>query len=760
MQFDDFRRTVTCFADKVDDVETGHGELSVQIRDETITAKLHQRPDGLLVEEHGERTYAEKWIINRLARVPLLAERIRSYVSPPEHFVPPSGRSLDKPDMNPSNEDAPRPDVTKTITETLGQRPGGATSVLYLTSDAGEGKTSVIDQVAVKQAEAYMDKRSDWLLVPVPLGGRAFLRFDDVVVSALVNRLRFQLLYYEAFLELVRLGVLVPAFDGFEEMIVESSSGEALSALGNLVGKLRAGGSLLVAARKAYFDYPNFGSQARLFDSIGPGSDVTFGRLCLERWNRKTFTSYARKRNVTDPECLFSRVSGRLGSDHPTLTRAVLVKRLIDVAVDEADLSTLLDRIGTNRQNHFHDFIGAIVEREARYKWTDRSGEPSGILLTTEEHHELLSMIAQEMWLGSTGELGIDIVDLVVEMFADANDKSPAITRQIKERIKQHSLLAVSLMGRRTLAFDHEDFRVFYLGQALGRALVKDDTGGVRTIIDKASLPEATVSEAAGFVHRHTGDPLGRALKPIQELAESASPTSFVRENCGALTLALVHDQSGPHEMRNMSFPAGALRNRSLSDITVSGSYFHATGLADTRLCRCMFLNCHFERLEIDGSEQVSNTSFDDACRVDSAVRVEDNGDQVTRFDPQQIWSELLGAGFDIPSDMASEPDADLQCYDDDDLVLVQRFLRMFLRATALNEGPIRQRLGVSANHFFKELLPRLQQAGVVQQVPYQGGGNQCRMRLVAPMTRIERARKVSGGKFERFLHEIQTDVA
>ena len=39
MQFDDFKRIVTCFADRVDDVDTSPGELLVQIRDETITAR-------------------------------------------------------------------------------------------------------------------------------------------------------------------------------------------------------------------------------------------------------------------------------------------------------------------------------------------------------------------------------------------------------------------------------------------------------------------------------------------------------------------------------------------------------------------------------------------------------------------------------------------------------------------------------------------------------------------------------------------------
>ena len=760
MQFNEFRRIVTCFADRVDDVDTSHGELLVQIRDETITAKLHQRPGGLLVEEHDERLPAVAWIVKRLARIPLLADRICSYVSPPEHFVPPSGRFLDQPDKNPSGSDFLRSDVVDAMTETLDQRPAGTTSVLYLTSDAGEGKTSLINEVAVRQAEAYKAKQSDWLLVPVPLGGRTFLRFDDVVVSALVNRLRFQLLYYDAFLELVRLGVLVPAFDGFEEMIVESSSGEAVSALGNLVDKLRSAGTLLVAARKAYFDYPNFGSQARLFDTIGSDRDVAFGRLSLNRWDRTTFTRYAGKRHVGDPDHLFTLVSDRLGSDHPVLTRAVLVQRLVDIAKVETDLPALLNRIGQDQRDYFRDFVGGIVDREAHHRWTDRSGGSSRALLTTEEHHELLSMVAQEMWLSSTDELGTDVVTLVVEMFAEANDKSPAVARQIQERIKQHALLTVTPIGRPTLAFDHEDFRVFYLGQALGRSLVACDASTVKSIIDKTALPPSAVAEAAGSVRRHGGDTPGRILALLQELADGVLPASFVRENCGALTLALVDREGGACKMRNMSFPAGAMQERRLANVTVSGSYFHATALTGTRLCGCAFVNCHFERLEIDGSEQVSDTSFDDACRVDTVVRVGNNDDQITRFDPDQIRAELLQTGFYKPSDAPSKPDAAPQHDNDDDLVLVQRFLRAFLRANALNEGTIRQWLGVKANHFVNELLPQLQNAGVVQEVAYHGGGSQRRMRLVTPMARIEKAMRASHGEFHRFMREIQRDVA
>ena len=753
MELATFRRIVTCFADRGDDVDVGQGELLVQIRDETITAKLHRRPDGLVVEEEGERSQAASWIVNRVARVPLLAERICTYVKPPLHFVTPAGRFLDHPDQTPSDQDSEQDDVVATLKETLGRRSGGITEVVYLTSDAGEGKTSLIDFLAVQQAEAYKEKKTDWLLVPIPLSGRAFLRFDDAVVSALVNRFRFQLLYYDAFLELVRLGVLVPAFDGFEEMIVESSAGEAISALGNLVAKLRSEGTLLVSARKAYFDYPSFGSQARLFDGIGARGDVAFGRVSLKRWDRSAFITYAAKMGVRAPVDLYAAVADRLGRDHPVLTRAVLVDRLVEVAAEstkeDGDVQTLVDRLGQEPQDYFSEFVSGLVEREAQHKWLDTSGDPPQAVLTTSEHHDLLAMLALEMWLSATDDLKTDVVRIIVDMFSETRKKSPAVVRQIGERITEHALLAKTGFSRDALGFDHEDFRVFYFGQALGRMLVENDVGEVRQTIERAGLPISAIKEAVRYFLERGGR-VSSMLWMLQRLAEKEMPASFTKENSGALTLELVERTQASHEAWNMSFPAGSLRGRKLKGLTVSGSYFYPTSLADCSLENCRFVNCIFERIELDQTARVAGVVMDRECQIRSVVRVDGDG-QFAQFDPELIRMDLCRAGFEVGLEDRSEetpapvePDADLR--------IVLRFLRAYLRANALNESTIRQRLGVNASHFFRSLLPDLIQAGVVEAVSYRGHGDQTRMKLSVPMSRIDAAIGRARGKFDGFV--------
>ena len=641
-----------------------------------------------------------------------------------------------------------------------------ASHVLYLTSDAGEGKTSLINHVAIEQAKLYKAKKTKWLLVPVELGGRTFLRFDDVVISALVNKLRFRRLYYDAFLELVRLGVVVPAFDGFEEMIVDSGPSEAISALGNLLERLHSEGRILVSARKAYFEYLSFRSQGRLFDTLGPDTRATFARCSLNRWDRKTFEYYAAKRQVAEPGKLFREASMRLKNPlHPVLTRAVLVKRLIDVAVKPDGISTLLDRIGNSEEDYFFEFVEGIVDREATEKWVDRSGASSRALLTTAEHNILLSMVAEEMWLSGVEELREDVIAIIVEMFVDTcseeKRRNPDFTRQILERIKQHSLLVRTGSLRPSLKFDHEDFRLFYVGHALGRALYERDIGAMNLIMDQSSLPSAAVREAVRYVRNAAGSHIHQKVDLLQELAGGLLPTSFILANCSILILGLLDGQSRTARIRNMNFPVDALCGRRLSNLTVEDSYFDASKLESAFLRKCKFVNCHFYRLSISGSEKVKDTVIDDQSRVDSIELLKHSdggqGHWIPRFEPRLIRRELERSGFNLPP-AASKSDDELQEEIDDDLELVQRFLRAFLRSTFLSEQIILKRLGTKAHHFLKNLQPRLLSAGVIGE--FAGHKSQDTIRLVVQMDRIEDAIRRAGGNFEKFLDEIQRETA
>ena len=750
MLLDEFSRVLTAFADNEANLDISKGTLLVEIRDELIQANLYQQGGQLILEEQGQRLPAFNCLVNRIARMPLLADRILAHVSETAGFVTPSGQLLDQPDFAASSEDRSCQNATHCAIEVLQRRRAGTTSVLYLTSDAGEGKTTLINHLARYQATEFKAKRTDWLLVPIPLGGRTFLRFDDVVVAALVNRLRFQLLYYDAFIELIRLGVIVPAFDGFEEMIIASSSGEAISALGNLVRSLSSSGTVVIAARKAYFDYHNFKAQARLFDAIGKDS-VAFARLALRRWSRNQFLEYAEKRGLQDPGNVYATVANRLGADHPLLTRAVLARRLVDVAHGSIGLRGLLEQIGNAPQHYFFQFVNAIVEREAHEKWIDQSGEPRQPLLTVEEHHELLGMVANEMWLSETDSLRPDLLEEIAGMFAETRKKPPAITRQIGERLKQHALL-VSAGSTGALSFDHEDFRAFYLGEAVGSAMNRCAYADLRSLLQAGLLSRTAVDEAVLHARRLEGS-APDALSVLQELASKESAASIVRENCGTLSIGMAQELANV-ELRDMVFPEDALRGRTLSSLTIRDSYFQGSSLAGAKLQDYCFQDCRFDRLELDVDTQISSSTLD-GCEVTALSRIE-RDEQF--FDPTQISASLSDAGFrligpdqeELPTVRPVEPDEQLR--------LVERMMRIFLRANQVNEEVIRTKLGVKAAPFFDNILPKLLKLGMLEEIPHRGAGNLRRFKIRVQMHRLHDALSECGGDFERFLSLLERE--
>jgi hypothetical protein len=736
-----FRRILTTFADSPANLDLGRGTLMVQIREDIVEAKLFTRHGSLCVQESGDEMPAPQWLIQRVARLPLLADRILTYLPAEPHFVTPGGDLLDQLDEAPLDEQTPVQDASQRMLEVLGRRPGGTASVVYLTSDAGEGKTTLITHMARVQAQGYKDKKQDWLLVPVSLGGRTFMRFDDVIVGALVNRLRFPFLYYDAFIELVKLGVVVPAFDGFEEMFVEGSAGDAISALGNLVNTMQSSGAVLIAARKAYFEYKNLHSQTRLFDSLG-GQSVSFARLALRRWDKPKFLQYARNRGVPNGEQIYQEVSDKLSADHPLLTRAVLVKRLLDVATAADDRTRLLANIETDPNDYFRQFVGSIIGREAREKWIDKKGEVAQPLISEDDHYELLANVALEMWSSSTESLRPDLLDFVGELFADSKRKDKVVTYQIIERLKQHALI-VQTEGNK-FGFDHQEFYHFFLGEAIGRLLVVGDKPMISHAFRQGAIPALATEAAAKHVKR-AGTSVTAVVNTVNELCLGEPRASFIKDNLGGIVIRLLdYDGSSGVTVMHGSFPPESLAGRNLTGVEFRDCYFQSTPLGQARLVRCRFVGCEFESLELTLGAQIEETILD-GCNCRSAIPP---NSETAVFAPQQVEEALRLAGFTFAAAVERPPVAP----PDENMVLVVRMLRAFMRSTGVNENTLIKRLGAQGPQFFRDVLPRLESAHIVQDVKFKGHGNQRRFRLNLPLQRLEGAVEQCGGNFDRFI--------
>lgn len=758
MDINQFRNIVQAFAESPSDVDIRLGGATLQIRDEIfdITLKIsNDDNESLIVNENNQNTPARTWLLNRVAKLPQLADRLITVCGQSHHlaspFIRPAG--LYSPELSGSDSTAlvSTPDAAEALMSFADARPVGAASVLYLTSDAGEGKTTIINRVAFEQAQKYKSKLSKSLIVPIPLSGRSFLTFDDAVIAALVNKLRFNYLYFDAFIWLVRLGAIVPAFDGYEEMLVEGSKGEAVSALGGLVQSLESSGSVIIAARKAFFDYVSFKSQARLLDAIGNHS-AAFSKLELKRWDRTKALEYGTATGAEAPGQIYDAIADLLGEEHPLLTRAVLVTRLFEVANSGAEGNRLAKLFSENPQDFFFTFVDALVNREAKLKWLARAaGEIMEPLLTAPEHHELLSHIAVEMWQTSSRHLKFDLLDVLVDLFAEERKKSGATTRQIKERIKQHSMLASNPSRPMSIEFDHEDFQDFYLGEGLGRLLAAGNISNLYSALAVNVFTNSAIVQGIQYVMRIGAD-IQNCICQIQQINAGETGFSFCKENCAVLALRLseIRPEASPLSLIEMYFPVDSLRGRRLINVVFDQCHFQPSSINNATFSTVLFKKCEFERLDLEPSaSELQGCEFDD-CRVDSLLMLEDTE---YAFDPAHIAQRLINSGAKV----ATQPTTGLASTNDDlRLKLLNRFLRIFLRTTQVNEDVIKLRLGGLSPKFFDDVLPHLESRGVLSEVTWDGRGIQRRFRLAIPMTAINNAFEKNSGTFESFLDALK----
>ena len=754
MQINDFRAIVSAFGDPGSEILFEKSRVLISVNGDVLDIGISTQNGDVFVDDGNGTTSASQWIIKRLARLPLLATRLKDFVGDAKMFVSPAAKLLPSLEVRPDATALPTNDALTTMLEALNEKSPLETTIIYITSDAGEGKTFLINEMAREQARRFTEGKVDWLLVPIPLGGKHFLRFDDITVGALQNRYRFPFLYYDSFLALVRMGVIVPAFDGFEEMFVENSSGEALSAMGVLVSALDSRGSLVIAARKAYFEFENLKTQEKLFDAISSYS-VGFGKLELERWGREQFLAYCNRREVPNGDVIYDKVSERLGQTHSLLTRPVLVRRLVDIAVMSPSLDVFLEGIQASGPDFFSTFVRGIIEREANDKWIDRSGERDvgTPLLSVDEHCELLSSIALATWESRVDFLKVDYLEFVTEGFIETKRKSASEAQQIRERIRGHALLIFSPNASQAVEFDHEEFRLFFLGEAIAeqiRPLTDRAKGDVLATLRKGSLPKPAQHAFIWAVKRHPTFERLQAAKFLLEISALDGQASYTHENCGWLFVRLLSEVDGKGlEADGIAFSADALRGRKLENIHFKHCFFPPTSLELTGLKGCSFVDCNFGQIRIYNSTSFDGVVFD-SCIVDSICLIDRD---IEVWDPNAVRAQLehLGVSFPYEHNLIEPADESVGKVDPE-LRDLEKLIRYFMRSTHISEGVIMMKLGNRAQLFLDETLPDLVDHGILVVIDNRGGSTQRRFKFGMTLEAINGVISAAQGSYTRFI--------
>lgn len=715
----DFTRIINAFSSAPESSYIGDGKITTEINDDQVIADYITDGNYVTQVKENFRNYNTiEWIELRLARLDLLADRIISYTAHEPHYVEPSGKITSASDQN-VDSDTLIPEVGTYLYENL-KDSQDETRVIYLTSDAGEGKSTIIRQTALRSARAYKSRENHTLVLPIILGGTTFLRFDHVMIGTLSKIYRFNRYYYDGIIELIKLGLIIPALDGFEEMFIESHSGEAVSSLGLLIQSLESSGSIIVAARKAFFEFTNLRTQAVLFDSIRD-YNVSFSRVKINNWSETQFINFAKSKGHENPDELYKITANRIGVTNPILRRAYLAQKYISNNSTLKQAEDFITNFSGDISSFTFKFSEILIQREILSTWYDKTGDVTTPLLTLSDHHDLLGDIAQEMWVSSSTSLRPDVVDVIVELFCEARNIRKSKSRQIKERVKNHALLTSSIAQSGYIEFDHDEMRLIYLGRTLGNCIAKQYTTSFVSIAQVDRIPSEAVNYAAQTITNRNSK---EHLIFLQKVALLAGKSSYTNTNTTSLMLKIHNTNKSESRLMisNSSIFIEENDFHQLYNIIFSSCYFEELNISNAFVSKVQFEQCDIDRIVINEQTDLSTARFNNSKIRE--VFILSPVDSHSIYEPQKI-QEFLTARTEKNTDCLE--DATLS----EDLFLFDRFLRLFIRTTEINTDSIEFKLGKSYKKFQDEIIPKLIKNNIIEEVKYRGRGNQKRYKLL-----------------------------
>lgn len=724
---EDIRDDLAAFADDDSDVIVERDGSVLFIRNGVVvTCSIRQKQGALFVEQDGDTVPYRRYLM-RLARLELLAERILAKRPAVPNFID-GPAILDRLSMEPDSGRA----VALLAKECAEQSPF-ATSVIFLTADAGHGKTALLRQYQHVVASDFLEGKSAFLFWHVDLQGRQLLRLSEALMGDLGD-LRVPGLWMPAIIRLMRMGALVLAIDGFDELAAEQGGPDALGALAVLVQEMQDQGVLVAASRRTFFDTDDYLTRSKMFGR-NVSRECRFHQLRLSNWTRNEVIKYLVEaeeegRRFSEASQIYEDLLDALGgdSDHPMATRPFLVthlaKALLRYEVTPAELITS----GNQRLEELAPIVAAFIKREVEQKWKTRdTGEP---YLTAEQHLQLLASVAEEMWLGGTERLRLDVIEEVARVLLEGWGLGPERQRQVLDMIRMHVLLTVpagSSPDYQYRAFDHPEFLHYFTAMALVERLEKLEPGkrhdalrrflAVQQLSDSAARYAVSVLSDRG-VEREV------VLDALQDLLASERRPTFIHPNAGTLSAFLLN---GMDSKRRRVFKGDAifsslvLEGTTLANIEFNGSTFVNASFCDVNWFDVRFVECEFNEPVFDANAQYEEVVFD-SCTF-SGIRIVSDQEERREYSPLRIQAQLAALGTKMleGQQVLLPPTPQV---DEERRRIVHRVLRAFRRSTSLSEGDIDIRMHSDKDRLLKEIIPMMLRHRVVQELePWRGSG-------------------------------------
>ncbi len=670
MNLEDLRSDLAAFAD---------AGTAVRVDDRSETTRLSFRargkPSELRIEQDGSlamggvnySTYARFLASAEMADLAGVARAIVATVVPEDAYLDPDAHA-----------DLPAGDhvegaALELIERLIGEESDGRTRLVFVTADAGSGKTTALRELVRRQAAKYLRGEAAYLYLYINAQGRALARFNEAMAVELQD-LRTPLTYH-AVAPLVREGVLVPVVDGFDELIgTQGGYDDAFSSLSLFLEQLDGRGALVAAARSAYYEQ-EFLSRANARSSSGMQS-WTQWPVRLQRWTGDQVRQYAG--HVLDgDDSLVERVQDVFAPDSVSELRGrpLFVNRVVDLVKAGVEIG---------RDERFLDsLIDSYLRREQSAKLLSRTERP---LLDAAELRDYYTELAMEMWRQETRQLSRASLREIAELFASLAGLDDDDQRIFVERAPTLAFMASSGPSG-AIEFEHETFLLFFLASRVASAWETEDPTVLSQLLSKSDVTD----ELADYVvdRLAAGEPgTASRVRQLQRVVSGAYlRREQIAENCGSLLVPLMRRDGGEPDASLDGFEFAGVN---WGGVDVRGIHFRNCRFRRCDLRGARFADCTAESVVLDEPALAPDTLLDIAglaWEQDVVGLRWSSADEAIQlvFDPSDMRERLAMVG--LPSAIDASEDNREWPITPDDLEMLLGLARAYGRANPVCEA-------------------------------------------------------------------------
>ncbi len=663
------------------------------------------------------------FISRELARLDVFAERIISRHTGADIFINSPG-ILESPFSEPKEGAA-----LELLSEIANNPLPFTTRIVFVTGDAGQGKTVLLRQMQYIQARKFISNKSPFLFWHVDLQGRQLLRLSEALLGDL-GELRISGLYMQSIITLMRHGLIILAIDGFDELAAEQGGSDTLGALSHIVKMLENSGTIIAASRRTFFDAEEYIKRTKLLNAL-VSNDSQYDQIRLNDWTKDEDIQYLEQivineKKISNPLQAYNDILQELKNDeiHPMLTRPFLFTQvargllLYDLSPSEfiGKMENLPESVGS--------LLEAFIHREVTQKWKIReTGKP---YLTHEQHILLLSKIAQEMWYSQKEKIRFELIEEILSIVMDNWKTAYDIRLQISDIFKMHVLLIPVEENYDYRKFEHPEFKNYFISHALKDIIADIGLNGVKgshiKFLSIARLHDPMAKYASSMIEKKPSF-VEKVLENFEQMVNNEWRPTYIQTNIGTIIPYLINQTAFE---KQVSFAAKVVysslifEQTAIQNIIIKNGQFVKTSFMKINWKNVIFEECEFNEAIFDHESRVSNVIFK-TCRFNSII-IYKNGEEITReYSPQRIISALSNIGFSFD---AVEPQP-VDSFDvSEERKILLRFFNIFRKTTRLTDNVLRIRFAHNQFDFaLNTLIPIAEQFGILRQVQWEERG-------------------------------------